>query len=99
MDARPIRVLDLGLTNSELYDGLSVEVLAGNVTLVTEPEQAIPVMTQNLAKVSIDPEEVTLTGGMAIWAYLVVFHFLHGRTKRIYYEDGRGRRVLVAAHG
>ena len=54
MDARPIRVLDLGLTNSELYDGLSVEVLAGNVTLVTEPEQAIPVMTQNLAKVSID---------------------------------------------
>ena len=40
-----------------------------------------------------------LTGGMAIWAYLAVFHYLHGRTKRIWYEDGRGERVLVAAHG
>ena len=47
----------------------------------------------------IDREEVTLTGSMAIWAYLVAFHFLHGKTKRIYYEDGRGVRVLVAAHG
>jgi hypothetical protein len=44
-------------------------------------------------------QEVVLTGGMAIWAYLVVFHFLHGRTRKILYEDGRGERVLVAAHG
>jgi hypothetical protein len=24
---------------------------------------------------------------------------MHGRTRRIVYEDGRGERVLVAAHG
>jgi hypothetical protein len=29
----------------------------------------------------------------------VVFHYMHGRTRRIVYEDGRGERVLVAAHG
>jgi len=40
-----------------------------------------------------------LTGAMAIWAYLAVFHLLHGKTRRIYYQDGRGERLLVAAHG
>jgi hypothetical protein len=56
-------------------------------------------MAANLAAMEIDRDEVVLTGGMAIWAYLAVFHFLHGRTRRIWYEDGLGRRILVAAHG
>lgn len=92
-------VLDLSPTNQILYAGLRVETLAGKPTLVASPEEAIPVMLANLQKIPIDPEEVVLTGGMAIWAYLVVFHYLHGKTKRIYYEDGRGQRLLVAAHG
>jgi hypothetical protein len=91
--------LDLSLSNSLLYDELSIEELAGRLTLLTPPAEAIPVIARNLSRLEIDPEEVTLTGGMAIWAYLVVFHVLHGRTKRVYYEDGRGARVLVAAHG
>ena len=91
--------LDLSLRNSELYGGLEVRELAGKATLVTGPEEAIPVLTANLDRITIDSESVTLTGSMAIWAYLVVFHYLHGRTKRIYYQDGRGKRVLVAAHG
>lgn len=91
--------LDLSLTNQVLYRGLTIESLAGKLTLVTEPNQAIPVITSNLSQLQFDRDEVVLTGGMAIWAYLVVFHYLHGRTKRIYYEDGRGARVLVAAHG
>ena len=53
----------------------------------------------NAAGIPIDPEEVILTGAMAIWAYLVAFHQLHGRTRRILYRDGRGAEVLVAAHG
>ncbi len=91
--------LDLSLSNPILYEGLSIEELAGRLTLLTSPAEAIPVIARNLSRLEIDPEEVTLTGGMAIWAYLVVFHVLHGRTKRVYYEDGRGVRVLVAAHG
>ena len=92
-------ILDLSLGNKVLYAGLTVSVLAGRPTLTTPPEEAIPVLLANLAHLPIDSEEVVLTGGMAIWAYLVVFHALHGKTKRIYYEDGRGERILVAAHG
>jgi hypothetical protein len=91
--------IDLSLSNSALYRGLEVQDLAGRPTLLTPPAEAIPVIVRNLSATEIDPEEVVLTGSMAIWAYLVVFHVLHGRTKRVYYEDGRGMRVLVAAHG
>jgi hypothetical protein len=92
-------LLDLSLANAALYAGLDVQVLAGKPTLVTPPDQAIPVIGANLRALAVDPDEVVLTGGMAIWAYLAVFHQLHGRTRRIWYEDGRGTRVLVAAHG
>ncbi len=91
--------LDLSLANSALYAGLPIEAVAGKLTLLASPTDAIPVLGANLARIAIDPEEVTLTGGMAIWAYLVAFHAIHGRTRRIYYQDGRGERVLVAAHG
>jgi hypothetical protein len=76
-----------------------VQLLAGKATLMTPAEAAIPIIATNLAALDIDPEEIVLTGRMAIWAYLVVFHLLHGRTRRIYYQDGRGDRLLVAAHG
>ena len=91
--------LDVSLGNENLYRGLEVELLAGKPTLLTPPAAAIGTISANLEGMTIDPEEVVLTGGMAIWAYLAVFHHLHGRTKRIWYEDGRGQRVLVAAHG
>jgi hypothetical protein len=92
-------ILDLSLSNEALYAGLSIEHLAGKPTLLTPPAEALPVLVANLAIMEIDSQEVVLTGSMAIWAYLVAFHSLHGRTKRIFYEDGRRTRVLVAAHG
>lgn len=91
--------LDLSLENRTLYEGLAIQRLAGRLTLVSAPDEAIDVLCRNLRRMEIDPEDVTLTGSMAIWAYLVVFHYLHGRTKRIHYEDGKGNRILVAAHG
>jgi hypothetical protein len=92
-------ILDLSLDNAVLYSGLDVRVEAGKPNLRTPPDAAIAAMTANLERMKIDPDEVVLTGGMAIWAYLAVFHYLHGRTRRIYYADGVGNRVLVAAHG
>jgi hypothetical protein len=92
-------ILDLSPTNRTLYAGLDVQERAGKPILLSPPAEAIPVLVANLRRLEIDSEEVVLTGGMAIWAYLVVFHFLHGRTRKILYEDGRGERVLVAAHG
>jgi hypothetical protein len=92
-------ILSLALDNEALYGGLDIAVDAGKLNLRTPPEEAISVIGRNLERMEIDPAEVVLTGGMAIWAYLVVFHALHGRTRRIWYEDGSGRRILVAAHG
>jgi hypothetical protein len=92
-------ILDLSLANQELYAGLRIEELAGKPTLLDPPEAAIHAMLANLGRMAIDSSEVILTGGMAIWAYLAVFHYLHGKTRRIYYEDGCGNRVMVAAHG
>ena len=92
-------ILDVSLANTDLYAGLRIESLAGKATLLDAPAAAIARMAENFSKMKIDPDEVVLTGSMAIWAYLAVFHFLHGRTRRIYYQDGRGLRVLVAAHG
>lgn len=92
-------VLDLSLMNDRLYSGLDIQMDAGKLNLRTPPETAMTAMTANLDRMEIDPVEVVLTGAMAVWAYLVVFHYLHGRTSRIYYEDGTGKRVLVAAHG
>ena len=92
-------ILRLSLDNDVLYCGLDIAVEAGKLNLRTAPEEAITAMLRNLASMAIDPEEVVLTGSMAIWAYLVVFHALHGRTRRISYLDGLGRTVLIAAHG
>jgi hypothetical protein len=92
-------ILSLSLDNHALYQGLEITVDAGKRNLRTPPDEAIAVMVRNLGSMDIDPSEVVLTGAMAIWAYLAVFHALHGRTRRIWYEDGLGQRILVAAHG
>jgi hypothetical protein len=92
-------ILDLSLRNAALYAGLEIAQEGGKRNLRTPPDAAIPILAANLEQIPIDPAEVVLTGGMAIWAYLVVFHYLHGRTRRIYYQDGLGERFLVAAHG
>lgn len=92
-------LIDLSLGNAALYAGLDVRNLAGRLTLITSPDNAIPTVVANLALLQIPSDEVTLTGASPIWVYLVVFHFLHGKTTRIYYIDGRDTRVLIAAHG
>jgi hypothetical protein len=91
--------IDLSLQNKALYEGCNIERLAGKLTLLSTPDETIEIMGQNLSKMNMDSDLVTISGGMAIWAYLIVFHFLHGKTKRIYYVDGKGTRILVGAHG
>jgi hypothetical protein len=68
-------LLDLSLQNEALYSGLDIQREAGKLNLRTAPEAAIARMIANLEKIPIDSEEMILTGGMAIWAYLAVFHF------------------------
>lgn len=97
-------VFDLSLNNAELYDGCDIQEIAGRLTLMTPPSQAVNIIGRNARliverMVASGVEEVTLTGAMAIWAYLIVFHSAVHRFRQVWYDDGKpGGRLLVAAH-
>jgi hypothetical protein len=96
--------LDLSLINLQLYAGCDIQEVAGRAVLLTPVNEAVNVVGRN-AKTLIDDivtsgaDEITLSGPMAIWAYLVVFHALVHRFRRVYYDDGKPNgKVLIAAH-
>ena len=95
---------DLSLGHTQLYAGCEVQEVAGRLALVTPVSDAVNIVGRN-AKQIVDElvtdgvEELTLSGAMAIWAYLVVFHSVVHRFRRIYYDDGKPNgKVLIAAH-
>lgn len=96
--------LNLALTNSELYAGCAIEEVAGRLTLMTPVQDATNIIGRNAQKIVDEMvaggvESLTLTGGMAIWAYLIVLHCAVHRFRRIYYDDGKaGEPILIAAH-
>ena len=92
--------LDVSLKNAALYEGCEIEEVAGRLNLVTPMAQAINIVRRKFFKNFLAGEAITLTGAMAIPVYLVVFHAVVHRFKRVYYDDGRGGEpVLIAAHG
>ena len=91
--------IDLGLSNATLYDGCSVEEVAGRLNLTTPVNDAVNIVGRNITNMNLSGDEITLTGPMAVWSYLVVFHAVVHRFRRVYYDDGRSGPVLVAAHG
>lgn len=95
-------VINLGLNNSELYAGCEVTEVAGRLNLTTPVEEAVNIVGRNIHSMVAeiqDRNEVILTGPMAVWSYLVVFHAVVHAFSRVVYDDGRGNRVVVAAHG
>ena len=92
-------VLDLSLKNAALYKGCEIEEVAGRLNLKTPIAEAVNVVGKNVAGMNLSGNEITLTGAMAVWAYLVVFHAVVHRFSKVYYDDGRSGAVLVAAHG
>ncbi len=92
-------MIDLSLRNKELYSGCKIEEVAGRLNLVTPVAEAVSVVGRNANAMTIDPKSVTLTGPMAVWAYMVVFHAVVHKTARVFYNDGRNGEVLIAAHG
>lgn len=96
------KIIDLSLNNEALYKGCSVEEVAGRKNLTTPVAEAINLVGKNIAeevKADTERDEVVLTGPMAVWSYLVVFHAVVHSYRRVYYDDGRTGQVLVAAHG
>lgn len=96
--------LDLSLRNESLYAGCEINEVAGRLSLMTPASQAVQIVGRNAQPlidelVAAGVQEITLTGAMAIWAYLVVFHSLVHRFRRVYYDDGKATgKVLIAAH-
>ena len=96
-------IIDLSLKNTQLYAGCQVEEVAGRLNLVTPVAEAIQIVGRNInSQVAQVPagerDTVTLTGPMAVWSYLVVFHAVVHAFVSVLYNDGKGD-YLVAKHG
>ena len=92
----------MALTNKDLYKGCDIAEVAGRLNLTTPVAEAVNIVGRNIGSIVAecdDREEVILTGPMAVWSYLVVFHQVVHAFTRVYYDDGRSGPVLVAAHG
>lgn len=97
-------VINLGLDNAELYSGCEIEEVGGRKNLLTPPSEAGNIIGKNIAEIvaavpAAERDQVTLTGPMAVWAYLVVFHAVLHAFNRVVYSDGRGNDLAIAAHG
>lgn len=97
-------LLDLSLNNSELYKGCEVREVSGSLALTTSVSEAANIVGRNAKKivdelVADGVDEITLTGAMAIWAYLVVYHKVAHRFGKVYYVGGKANEtVLIAVH-
>jgi len=96
--------IDLSLRNKALYKGCVVEEVAGRLNLKTPIDEAVGLVGRNIAAIiqDVPPESrgsVTLTGPMAVWAYLIVFHEVVHTFAEVQYSDGRNAAVVLARHG
>ena len=91
--------VNISLDNEQLYKDCEIETVAGRKNLTTPIPLAIEIVGKNIAEMNLSGDTITLTGAMAVWSYLVTFHAVVHRFRRVYYDDGRNGAVLVAAHG
>ena len=96
--------IDLSLHNAALYKGCEIEEIAGRLNLRTPVGEAVGLVGRNIAAIvqDVPPESrgsVTLTGPMAVWSYLVVFHAVVHSFNEVQYSDGRNATVVLARHG
>ena len=95
-------IIDLSLNNVDLYEGCVVETVAGRLNLTTPVAEAIEIVGANVTRMVVDAESrdsVMLTGPMAVWAYMVVFHAVVHAFREVSYNDGRNPTVVIARHG
>lgn len=97
-------VIDLSLKNSQLYAGCKVSEIAGRLNLETPVGEAVNTVGRNIAQIvkdlpATERDAVELTGPMAVWSYLVVFHAVVHLFREVRYNDGRNEPVVIARHG
>ena len=96
--------IDLSLANESLYKGLEIGEAGGRKNLKTPASEATNIVGRNVREILNEipvnkRDKVILTGPMAVWAYLIVFHAMVHAFREVYYCDGRNDPVLIAAHG
>lgn len=97
--------IDLSIsTDSPVYAGVDITQAGGRANITTEPQAAADRIGAAVNAIVHDtpPQErhtIVLTGAAPIWAYAVAIHAALHACTRLYTDDGRGHRVLVAAHG
>ena len=92
--------IDLSLSNKALYERCDITEVGGRLTLTTTAEKAVEIVGRNIQQIVTQREpSILLTGPMAVWAYLVVAHHCMHRCDSLWYSDGRGEPLLIAAHG
>ncbi len=98
-------VIDMSLNNEVLYRNCAIEEISGRLDLNTPVPTAIAIVGRNIRTILAtrtglsDRESVTLTGPMAVWAYLIVLEavLLHD-FRRVLYDDGRNEPILISSH-
>lgn len=95
--------LNIGLDNTDLYNGCTITEVGGRLTLTTPIPIASNIIGKNATSIidkipPSDRNELILTGPMAVWAYLVVFHVVLHKFNQIFYDDGRNDKILIAQH-
>ena len=91
----------MSLKNAPLYEGCEIKEVGGRLTLTTPLPEAINIVGRNAIAIvagTEDRSEVTLTGPMAVWAYLLSFHAAVHSFGKVYYHDGRNNPVLISQH-
>ena len=94
-------ILNMGVENGALYRGCEVKEVGGRLSLITPPEKAINLVGRNATKLIEgvdDRSEITLTGPMAVWTYMVVFHIVVHKFSQVWYDDGRGNSLQISQH-
>lgn len=98
-----VMTIDVSLNNKVLYAGCDIEEVAGRLNLKTPMKEAVNIVGRNVATIVKEARgkelEVILTGGMAIPIYLVIFHAVVHAFNKVWYDDGRSEKLLIAAHG
>ncbi len=91
--------LDLSLHNAELYQGVEISKVGGKLSMDISDE-ILNKIGENADRIvsNIQPrDEVTLTGPAPIPVYLVVFHIVVHRFKKVRY-DNEMYQLLIARH-
>ncbi|MDD5456745.1 MAG: hypothetical protein PHV30_06910 [Candidatus Margulisbacteria bacterium] len=92
-------LLSLSLNNSKLYAGIQIYETGGklSIDLTEEALNKIGENVEAIIKEEKDRTEITLTGAAPIPVYLVVFHIVVHRFKKVYY-DNEMYNLLIARH-